>query len=74
MMLCIFYFLVDPRVENWFMMQSPLPSFIICLAYFIFVWMGPWIMDGRKPVEMRKILIVYNLAMVGMSTYCFVEV
>ncbi|KAK7487509.1 hypothetical protein BaRGS_00021211 [Batillaria attramentaria] len=63
----------DPRVADWFMMQSPLPSFIICLAYFIFVWMGPWLMEGRKPVEMRNVLLMYNIAMVGMSTYCFVE-
>ena len=56
------------------MMQSPLPSFLICLAYFIFVALGPTIMAGQKPMEMRNVLVVYNITMVGMSTFCFVEV
>ncbi|XP_076440354.1 very long chain fatty acid elongase 7-like isoform X2 [Babylonia areolata] len=63
----------DPRVAGWFLMDSPLPSFVICLAYFIFVALGPSIMKDRKPIEMRRVLVVYNIAMVGMSTFCFVE-
>nr|KAG5700103.1 hypothetical protein BaRGS_029853 [Batillaria attramentaria] len=53
------------------MMQSPLPSFIICLAYFIFVWMGPWLMEGRKPVEMRNVLLMYNIAMMARVCWWF---
>ncbi|GFS01646.1 elongation of very long chain fatty acids protein [Elysia marginata] len=63
----------DPRVENWFMMQSPLPSLMICLAYFVFVWISPMLMKDRKPMELRQVLIIYNLAMVALSSYTFYE-
>ncbi|GFO18908.1 elongation of very long chain fatty acids protein [Plakobranchus ocellatus] len=63
----------DPRVQNWFMMQSAVPSFVICLAYFIFVWVSPALMKNRKPMELRRILMVYNLAMVALSSYTFYE-
>ncbi|KAJ8305286.1 hypothetical protein KUTeg_015831 [Tegillarca granosa] len=64
----------DPRVDGWFMMSTPWPSLIICVAYIIFVLMGPKLMANRKPFEIKNILFVYNLAMIGLSTYCFVEV
>lgn len=63
----------DMRVENWFMMSSPTPSIFICIAYVIFIKLGPTIMKNRKPVEMRNVLLVYNFAMVLLSTYCFME-
>ncbi|BFZ17105.1 hypothetical protein BsWGS_20144 [Bradybaena similaris] len=63
----------DPRVENYFMMDSPIPSLLICLAYFIFVWLSPTIMRDRKPLEMRNLMVVYNLAMVVLSSYIFYE-
>lgn len=63
----------DPRVEGWFMMSSPWPSLVICVLYVIIVKLGPTIMANRKPIEMRNVLLVYNVCMVGLSTYCFVE-
>jgi hypothetical protein len=56
------------------MMDTPWPSLVICVAYFVFVALGPTIMANRKPIEMRNVLIFYNIAMVGMSTFCFIEV
>lgn len=56
------------------MMSSPWPSLVICVAYFVFVKMGPTIMANREPFELKKVLIVYNFCMVLLSTYCFVEV
>lgn len=56
------------------MMSSPWASLVICVAYFIFVKMGPTIMANREPFELKKVLIVYNFCMVLLSTYCFVEV
>lgn len=63
----------DHRVEDWFMMSSPVPSFVICIAYVVFVKMGPWLMRDRKPFDIRNVLLFYNFAMVILSTYCFVE-
>ncbi|XP_012939739.1 elongation of very long chain fatty acids protein 7-like [Aplysia californica] len=55
------------------MMSSPMPSFIISMAYFIFVLMSPTFMKNRKPVKMKPVLIVYNLALVALSGYMFYE-
>uniref|UniRef100_A0A2C9JHA9 Elongation of very long chain fatty acids protein n=1 Tax=Biomphalaria glabrata TaxID=6526 RepID=A0A2C9JHA9_BIOGL len=63
----------DTRVENWFMMQSPIPSLLICIGYFIFVWVSPSLMKNHKAYELRNLLVVYNLAMVALSTYIFYE-
>ncbi|CAC5408130.1 ELOVL7 [Mytilus coruscus] len=63
----------DPRVDGWFMMSTPLPSLVICLLYLAIVKLGPTIMADRKPIDLKKILLVYNLGMVGLSTYCFLE-
>ncbi|CAF1521084.1 unnamed protein product [Adineta ricciae] len=63
----------DPRTSDLFMMSSPLPAAIICLAYFIFVCMGPKLMANRQPFKIRELLVVYNFAMVALSGYLFYE-
>lgn len=60
----------DPRVNGWFMMSSPWPCLLTILVYYIFIKMGPSIMSGRKPMELRGALILYNTSMVLMSGYC----
>ena len=74
-LICVVYVIIsDPRVEDWFMMSSPLPSVLICVAYVIIVKMGPTIMANQKPMDVKNIMIVYNIAMVVLSGYCFIEV
>jgi elongation of very long chain fatty acids protein 7 len=64
----------DPRVENFFMMSSPLSSLIICVLYvYIVESVLPRYMDSRPPYELRNILIIYNFAMVVLSGYIFME-
>ncbi|XP_021373456.1 elongation of very long chain fatty acids protein 7-like [Mizuhopecten yessoensis] len=63
----------DPRVEDWFMMSSFIPSLVICVLYVIIVQFGPTIMANRKPMEIKNVLLVYNLGMVALSTYIFME-
>lgn len=65
---------LDPRVEKWFMMTSPVPSFLVCMLYFVVVKAAPAFMANRKPFEIRKILMFYNLGMVLLSGYIFLEV
>ncbi|XP_030760383.1 elongation of very long chain fatty acids protein AAEL008004-like [Sitophilus oryzae] len=64
----------DPRVKDWAMMSSPLPTLFICLfyAYFSRV-LGPKVMENRKPFNLRKLLIVYNLVQTLFSTWIFYE-
>ena len=57
------------------MMKSPLPSLGLCLfyAYFSKV-LGPRLMAGRQPFNLRKILIVYNFFQTIFSAWIFYEV
>jgi len=64
----------DTRVDGYFMMDSPVPSFMITGAYFLAVeWGLPKFMQNRKPYEMREFMMVYNFAMVLLSGYTFLE-
>lgn len=64
----------DPRVKDWPMMSSPLPTLAICLfyAYFSKV-LGPKLMENRKPLNLRNVLIVYNLIQTLFSSWIFYE-
>ncbi|XP_033211286.1 elongation of very long chain fatty acids protein AAEL008004-like [Belonocnema kinseyi] len=64
----------DPRVNDWFLMSSPFPTLIICLSYAFFVKrLGPKLMENRKPFELRKTMIYYNLFQVIFSSWLFYE-
>ncbi|XP_056633736.1 elongation of very long chain fatty acids protein AAEL008004-like [Diorhabda sublineata] len=64
----------DPRVKGWWMMSSPIPTLLICIfyAYFSKV-LGPKIMENRKPLNLRNVLIFYNLVQTIFSTWLFYE-
>lgn len=56
------------------LMASPLPCILLTLAYLYFVKVaGPKLMKNRAPFELRNLMIIYNLIMVIISTYLFVE-
>ncbi|XP_025419985.1 elongation of very long chain fatty acids protein AAEL008004-like isoform X2 [Sipha flava] len=64
----------DPRTKDWFLMSSPLPTLCICAAYVFTVKVaGPRLMANRKPMELRNVLIVYNLFQVLFSSWLFYE-
>lgn len=73
MCMCVYY-PTDPRVADWFMMSSPVPSFLICLVYMVITKIGPIFMANRKPFEIRNVMLVYNIAMVLLSAYILEEV
>lgn len=68
-------FFSDPRVKEWPMMSSPLPTLAICMfyAYFSKV-LGPKLMENRKPFNLRNVLIIYNLVQTVFSAWIFYEV
>lgn len=68
------YYTIDPRTTDLFMMESPIPSALICLGYLVFVCMGPKLMANRSPYKIRELLVLYNVAMVALSGYLFYEV
>ena len=64
----------DPRVNDWAMMSSPIPTLAICLFYVYFVKvLGPKLMENRKPFNLRRVMIFYNLFQVIFSTWLFRE-
>jgi elongation of very long chain fatty acids protein 7 len=62
----------DPRVKDWPLMQSPLPTIGIVAVYILFVLkIGPQWMKHRKPFELKKTIILYNFLQVALSCYLF---
>jgi elongation of very long chain fatty acids protein 7 len=60
----------DPRVDDWPLMNSVLPTVAICAAYFYIVkFLGPWIMKNRQPYDLKNTIRVYNLAQVLFSSW-----
>nr|FAA01274.1 TPA: elongation of very long chain fatty acids protein 16 [Ladona fulva] len=64
----------DPRVQDWLMMSSPMPTLILCLSYVYFVkWLGPSLMENRKPFQMRGVLILYNIFQITYNAWLFYQ-
>lgn len=70
---------IDPVVDEWFLMKSPVPVLSILSLYLFFVlkW-GPKWMDKRKPFELKNLLIAYNAYQVCFSIWlcilvCFLK-
>lgn len=65
----------DPRVNDWPLMDSPIPTVLIVLLYmYIVVFFGPRMMANRKPYNLRKVLIAYNAFQVVFSLGMLYEV
>jgi len=68
-------FCTDPRVNHWSMMSSPFPTLAICLSYAYFSKvLGPKMMENRKPLNLRNVLVVYNFLQTIFSSWIFYEV
>lgn len=72
--MCTYILFLDPRVEDWLLMSSPLPQTIILGFYVYFVTsLGPKLMENRKPFELKKAMITYNFSIVLFSVYMCYE-
>lgn len=65
--------IADKRVENWPLMQTPLPTLAISTLYLLVVWLGPVWMKNREPFQLRYLLIIYNFGMVILNFFIFKE-
>ncbi|CAG9817505.1 unnamed protein product [Phaedon cochleariae] len=68
--------LADPRpVElGLILMSSPIWPILIVVAYFYFCLnLGPKLMEHRKPFELKKTIIVFNIAQILINLYIFYE-
>ncbi|KRT79806.1 hypothetical protein AMK59_8248 [Oryctes borbonicus] len=65
----------DHRTANWFLMTSPFYTLGICISYVIIVkYIGPKLMENRKPFHLKNILILYNFLQVIFSTWLFYRI
>uniref|UniRef100_A0A6P4E275 Elongation of very long chain fatty acids protein n=1 Tax=Drosophila rhopaloa TaxID=1041015 RepID=A0A6P4E275_DRORH len=64
----------DPRVNDFFLLSSPLPTLCMCIFYAYFSKsLGPRLMAKRKPMELRSVLVVYNAIQTIFSAWIFYE-
>lgn len=64
----------DPRVTDWFLMSSPIPTILISLCYIIIVKkIGPKLMQNQKPFQLKNTIIAYNAFQVILSVYLAYE-
>ncbi|KAI8428750.1 hypothetical protein MSG28_007435 [Choristoneura fumiferana] len=64
----------DPRVQGWFLFDTPLPTLAMVIAYLAFVMViGPLWMENKKPFQIKNTLVAYNAFQVLLSSYMFYE-
>ncbi len=69
-----FAIIIDPRVENWMMMKSPMKTFGFMVLYLLTIRFIREHMANKKPFELKAFLVVYNFVQVCGSFYIFIEV
>lgn len=54
---------------------NPVPVWILTVMYLVFVtYAGPKYMKNREPYSLKYFMVIYNIGLVFMSIYMFVEV
>ncbi|XP_049543339.1 elongation of very long chain fatty acids protein 7 [Anopheles darlingi] len=66
--------IADPRAKQLPFMDNPLPTLGMIMIYLFWVLLiGPMYMRDRKPMDLRRGIIFYNLFQVLLSGYMFYE-
>uniref|UniRef100_A0A182NK47 Elongation of very long chain fatty acids protein n=1 Tax=Anopheles dirus TaxID=7168 RepID=A0A182NK47_9DIPT len=66
--------IADPRAKHLPFMDNPLPTLGMIIIYLLWVLLiGPMYMRDRKPMDLRRVIIFYNLFQVLLSGYMFYE-
>uniref|UniRef100_A0A8W7P3K6 Elongation of very long chain fatty acids protein n=1 Tax=Anopheles coluzzii TaxID=1518534 RepID=A0A8W7P3K6_ANOCL len=66
--------IADPRAKQLPFMDNPLPTLGMIICYLLWVLLiGPMYMRDRKPMDLRRVIIFYNLFQVLLSGYMFYE-
>lgn len=64
----------DKRVENWGLMQSPVPTILITMAYLLMCFKGPSLMAKYPAFSIRPLIVVYNLFCAALNFYIGYEI
>lgn len=66
--------LPDPRTTNWFLIESIWVPLTIVAVYVYFVFfLGPALMKKRKPYNLRKVMLVYNILQILLNAFVAYE-
>ncbi|XP_063704320.1 very long chain fatty acid elongase 7-like [Culicoides brevitarsis] len=61
---------VDPLIDSWVMMKSPVMMLTIIGSYLAFVTkIGPRLMRDRKPFDLKYVMMAYNALQVVLCCY-----
>jgi len=65
---------LDSRVNQWFLMPSACPTYIIGFAYVLAIVFGRQWMKNRNPFALRTFMFIYNFIQVVLCAYITYEV
>ena len=68
------FFLLDPRVKDWPLVQDVRCPLAAITCYILIVIIGPKLMRNRKALEVKFLMTVYNLLAVILSAYMLIKV
>ncbi|RZC34882.1 elongation of very long chain fatty acids protein, partial [Asbolus verrucosus] len=55
-----------------FLLESPLQPIAVSFLYLVFIYkIGPKLMENRKPFDLRKIIIAYNISQIVTNVVLF---
>lgn len=64
----------DPRVKNWFLMDSPVPIFLLVVVYNVGVLnIGPKFMAKRRAFKLNAAIKLYNLVQILLNAFFVYE-
>ena len=70
-----FVLFADKRTQDYFLVESPLKIIALVFGYLYFCnRLGPRIMQNRKPLDLRNVMIVYNVIQIAVNAFLFIEV
>jgi len=65
----------DPRTKDWPLVWSnPVYVWVLTALYLAVVFLGPRFMKNRQAFSLTGFLVFYNLALVALSAYMFIEI
>lgn len=65
----------DPRTRDWpLLWRSPIYVWALTALYLLIVWLGPKYMKKRPAYSLQTFMVLYNLSLVALSVYMFVEI
>ena len=65
---------LDKRTQGWPFVASVYPVLAVVVLYLFVVWYGQKFMARRKALNLRYVMIAYNVGLVALSAYMCVEV